>query len=218
MKGNKPYFGRSGVMFGGALLKSSHPKGKRPLSKNQPIEVVLQMNEAMTKSTWPPLLGSFRKIEERVNELAKKNQIRIQQMLNGGTYLHLIVKLPKKSRRFRQLYNNFIRALSGEVVRLVTGARKRRPASVTSLYFKSNSGSNDPPNLGKNSQQSFWKQRPYTRILKQSSKLTRELRLTLSRAQHLLQSFIMSLEKQKLDLSKQREGILPSLPAAPPYF
>ncbi len=159
MRTGKSSFSKKGMGFGGMLLVASNAKERRPLSTTQAMELVLHINTSLFETsksdelTSPnmrfPLISKTREIERLTFARAKKNKIRIQQMLNGGTYMHLILRLPPDKRRARSLYNNFIRALSGEVARLMTGARKSKPASVISRSFSNK----------------FWKQRPYTCIL-----------------------------------------------------
>jgi REP element-mobilizing transposase RayT len=68
---------------------------------------------------------------------AKLFGVRIYRFANAGNHLHLIV-LP----RSRGAFKNFLRAVSGLTARLVLGAERGSPQT-----------------------QSFWDQRPFTRIL-----------------------------------------------------
>ena len=186
-------FGRSGKSFGGSLLKKSNAKSKRPLSTNLPIHLV--MSPALHSQQLDPnknLLLKEREIHRIAHTHARRNKIKIHQMLNGGIRLHLILRLPKKKHLSRRLYNNFIRALSGEVARLMTGARKTRPAPVIGHNFSV-----------KKKAKSFWAQRPFTQVLSEHSPHYIEIKKQLKKAAKVIKNHTSHSAGQSIaDLSK----------------
>ncbi len=106
--------------FGGALLKRSHAKKARPISTKHAMHVVLQSSQA--KGAW-----SFRhhknwkNISEVVATQARLYGIQLREVVNGGDHLQLVLKIKN-----RETLNSFLRAVSGIIAMVVTGAAKTR--------------------------------------------------------------------------------------------
>jgi hypothetical protein len=104
--------------FGGAYLKNSHAKTKRPLSTKKPSHLVLRSSRAIGSR-------SFLKFSDRIEALIKRqgrlHGVKIYRFANGGNHLHLII-LPIS----RDAFNRFIRSLSGLIIRIVFGIEKGR--------------------------------------------------------------------------------------------
>lgn len=136
-------FGRSGLDFGGKLLKSSHAKSVRPLDSKTPLHLVVYSSLAKGQKS---LLYKSREVENIVCRQAEKSGVKIFEISNGGHHLHLILQTPRQ----RKFYNSFVRAFTGEIARLMTGARKSKP-QMTSPHSKNRSY--------------FWDHKPFSRIL-----------------------------------------------------
>ena len=148
-------FGREGRSFGGSLLKNSHAKSKRPLDSKQPTHLVLRSSQATGKKSF---LYSGREVQSIILRHARKQGVRIKQIANGGNHLHLIVQTPRQ----RALYAAFVRGLTGELARFVTGARKGA-ARIRDRIANSKKAR-------------FWDQKPFTRILSSWGKEYGELK------------------------------------------
>ena len=131
-----PGFLKTKDCFGGAYLKNSHAKTKRPLSSKLPIHVVLRMTKASDDySMRHP--RSFGRVSACVQKTAKKHGIRIYEYANVGNHMHLLLKL-----RSVPGWKAFIRELTGRISQIV---QNRKPQQK---HFQ------------------FWAQRPFTRIIK----------------------------------------------------
>jgi hypothetical protein len=106
--------------FGGALLKRSNAKKARPISTKHAMHLVLQSSQA--KGTW-----SFRNpknwkhVSEILTVQARRYGIQLREVVNGGDHLQLVLKIKN-----RELFNSFVRAISGIITMAVTGAAKTR--------------------------------------------------------------------------------------------
>ena len=125
--------------FGGDLLKNSNPKAARPISTKKSMHLVLRSSKAIGAHS---LLKANTAIFEVISRQSKKFGVKVYRYANGGNHLHLII-LP----RSRKAYQDFIRAVSGLIARLILKAQK---------------GS---PKLNENSQLKFWDKRPFTRLV-----------------------------------------------------
>lgn len=104
--------------FGGALLKGSHPKCKRPISIKRTMHLVLRASLARGPHS---LLKHERRINAILATQAKKHGVKVYRHANSGNHLHVIV-LPRSRRSF----HGFIRAISGLIARGVLGAERGR--------------------------------------------------------------------------------------------
>ncbi len=134
-------FGRDGSKFGGSLLKKSHAKSARVLDSKKPIHLVVRSTQAKGRKSF---LYCGQKVESIIQRHAKSKGIRIYEMANGGNHIHIIMRIPKQ----RTLYAAFVRGFTGELARLMSGAKKGRKVFSTM----------PSPNR-------FWDHKPFTRIL-----------------------------------------------------
>jgi len=101
------------LIFGGALLKKSHAKEKRPLSRKHPMHVVLR--SSLAKGDCSMLQKRYRKqINIIITKQARARGIKIIDMSNVGNHIHLFIKISAGNKAIlRKLFNGFIRAVSG---------------------------------------------------------------------------------------------------------
>ena len=111
--------------FGGSLLatkrgklRMSNPKTKRPLSTKHAIHLVLK--SSLARGDWSfRSIKNKRSVDESVRRHAHKYGVRVYEFANVGTHLHLLIRVKN-----RFTYQPFIRALTGHLSQIVTGARK----------------------------------------------------------------------------------------------
>ena len=102
--------------FGGAYLKNSNPKEKRPVSTKRCMHLVLRSLKAKAEFSF---LRRDQKIKKIIGAQAVHFGVKIYRMANGGNHLHLII-LP----RSREAFKGFIRSISGLIARTVLHAEK----------------------------------------------------------------------------------------------
>lgn len=117
--------------FGGSYLKS-HPKSKRPLDSKMPLHIVLRSNRSVLR-----LPKTYARINQLVEQIAKKYGVRIYEFANVGNHLHLLVKIPRV-----HLWAGFIRELTGRISQIAQGLTGREKGTA------------------------FWASRPFTRVVK----------------------------------------------------
>ena len=112
------------LVFGGALLKNSHAKEKRPLSSKHPMHVVLRSSKATGE--YSMLRSKYKKqIDMIIRKQAKLRGIKIIDMVNVGNHIHLFLRFRAcNDTVLRKLFNGFIRAISGLIARLVLGVER----------------------------------------------------------------------------------------------
>jgi REP element-mobilizing transposase RayT len=110
--------------FGGSLLKNSNAKSKRPLESKLPIHLVLRANRGGMRSPKTHL-----RVNRAVEKTCKRHGVKIYRYANVGNHLHMLIKIPGRSR-----WAAFIRELTGRIaqeVKAVTGQAgkywKQRP-------------------------------------------------------------------------------------------
>ncbi|WP_158320218.1 hypothetical protein [Bdellovibrio bacteriovorus] len=124
--------------FGGKLLRNSHAKTARPLSLKKTMHVVLSSESA--RGEWAFEKSKNKKIIETVlKSQARKYGISLNEIACAGESLHVRIRLRK-----RRTFAPFIRAVSGMLALMITGAGKTRKLK-----------------------KKFWDQRPWTRILEE---------------------------------------------------
>lgn len=124
--------------FGGALLKNSHAKTARPLSLKRAMHVVLSSESA--RGDWAFEKNKNKKIIETVLKTqGRKYGISIREIACAEENLHVLIRLRK-----RRSFAPFIRAVSGMLALMITGAGKTRKLK-----------------------KKFWDQRPWTRVLEE---------------------------------------------------
>jgi hypothetical protein len=152
---------QSRFVFGGSLLKNSHAKTARPLSSKRLIHVVLHSYYAKGPYS---LLKSSRQIEGLLRNQGKKFGVKIYRVFNGGHQLHILMRSNK-----RRGLINFLRATTGLIARKVLGAERGRARKWDTAYGKKSNESVEPfshlPELVIPQGESFWSQRPFTRIV-----------------------------------------------------
>lgn len=114
---NRQGFERPGTSFGGALLKNSHAKTKRPLDSKLPVHLVLRATESKLR-----LPKNFQIVGEVVNRVCKKHGVRIYRFANVGNHLHLLIKI-----RSRPSWAAFIRELTGRIAQKTHTKWTQRP-------------------------------------------------------------------------------------------
>ena len=136
--------------FGGAALKNSHAKGKRPFSKKLPVHVVMRSS----KATGPlSLMKHNSEIQDALYSEASRNHVKLHAVANAGNHLHLLVQAPA-----REALSGFLRAVSGRIAMIVTGARKGNALAFI--------GSSQKVSIeSRNERSGFWDQRPFTRLV-----------------------------------------------------
>lgn len=127
--------------FGGSLLKKSHAKGKRPFSKKLAVHLVLRSSQATGSRS---LLRQERRVSGVLLHEASVRGIKLHGAANAGNHLHLLVQAPS-----REQLSAFLRAISGRIAMLSSGARKGRPLSINSSLSTTR----------------FWDQRPFSRLV-----------------------------------------------------
>ena len=139
--------------FGGAKLKNSHAKKKRPFNRKLPLHVVMRSSQAKGSKS---LLNFGREVEAVLFEEAAKHSIKLHAAANAGNHLHLLVQAHS-----RYHFSDFLRAISGRIAMIVTGARKG--ASLVDQIKKTSVTVQHPSET--NASARFWDQRPFTRLV-----------------------------------------------------
>lgn len=148
-------------IFGGHLLKNSHAKVKRPLESKLPLHIVLASNLARGRASMRHP-ANFRRVNLIVTEAARKNGVRVYQFANAGNHLHILARLPS-----RRAWQGFIREISGRIARLLK--RRTNAGAVQSMAQSMGTGSSSglkSTNTAAKRNPSFWRQRPFTRIIR----------------------------------------------------
>lgn len=117
---NSKIYSTRRVVHGG-VHSLGRRKSRRPLSLKKPVHVVLASKHAVGERSF-----RTKSFEDRVTVIlrmqAKKFGVKLLQMKNGGTKIHLLVKISSRAG-----FQNFLRSTSALIARLVTGAKKGNP-------------------------------------------------------------------------------------------
>jgi REP element-mobilizing transposase RayT len=108
--------------FGGALLKNSHAKEKRPITVQAPMHLVMRSDIAKREYS---LLRKERRIQQLIYDQGRKFGVKIYRLANAGNHLHLII-LPRSRRAF----TGFVRAISGLIARFILRAERGRARGI----------------------------------------------------------------------------------------
>jgi hypothetical protein len=108
--------------FGGAYLKESNPKEKRPISIKNSMHLVVR--SVLAKGPLS-LLKFHDDIQYIIDTQARLFGVKVYRLANGGNHLHMIV-LP----RSRKAFNGFVRAITGLIARKVLGAERGCPKAI----------------------------------------------------------------------------------------
>ncbi|MFM6930330.1 MAG: transposase [Bdellovibrio sp.] len=139
--GNDPRL-RAINAFGGTLFRKARYRCSRPLSTTKPIHLVLRSSQAKGSKSFQAN-KNWKNIEKLCFEFAARYKVQIERYVNGGSHLHLIIRL-----KDRLSYAPFIRSLTGAIALKITGANRHQ--------------ANDTK---------FWDFRPFTTILEGHDKL-----------------------------------------------
>lgn len=96
---------RKQACFGGQLLKGN-AREARPIDSKLPLHLVLRSHGKISMRN-PHL---YRKIQDAVEQTAKKYGVRIYEWANVGNHAHFVLRVTK-----RQLWSSFIRELTGKI-------------------------------------------------------------------------------------------------------
>ncbi len=133
---NIEYYRKNKACFGGNIY-AGNPKYERPFYSTLALHVVLRSSRARGRNSM--LEDRHRnQIKWLIRKQAKHFGVELHRYSNNGNHLHLLVK-PGKSRKDLQ---NFLRAVSGLVARLILKAERGRAKGIK-----------------------FWDARPFSRIV-----------------------------------------------------
>lgn len=144
--GSRSKTGKVKRVFGGTLLKGN-AKIKRPLSKSEPIHLVLKSEKAI--GTFSMLnKHNISQVDRIVRKNARRFDIRIYQFVNVGNHLHLVIRIQD-----RHCYAKFIRTITGLIARHVT-KKERGPENRKYREL-----------VKSRSKGGFWVARPFSRLI-----------------------------------------------------
>ena len=133
--------GKNAKYFGGAYLKNSNPKEKRPISTKRSMHLVMRSSKARANLSF---LKHNRRVHSIVATQAKAFGVKVYRFANASNHLHMIV-LPIS----RKAFQGFVRAISGLIARVILGAERGSPKLEA----------------GEGRSWSFWDKRPFTRVV-----------------------------------------------------
>ena len=99
----------------GGDVRRGQRKLERPVSTRRPMHVVLTSQRARS------LRKHDRVVREVLRRMARRFQIRIYDLANVGSHLHLVLRA-----RRREAFQGFLRSFAGIVARRVMGAERGR--------------------------------------------------------------------------------------------
>jgi len=155
------------LSFGGSLLKNSHAKVARPLSSKQALHIVLRSEHAQGARS---MLKSERVIQNMLLKQGRKHGVKVYRVANAGNHLHLLVRFTK-----RRGLQNFLRGSTGLIARKIMGRERgagkleasQKASTLASVATRSpiTKSSAAPRTTSRAATESFWSQRPFTRIV-----------------------------------------------------
>ena len=105
----------------GGSIRTGRRKLMRPIDPKKSIHLVLHSTRAY--GAWSMLRPKhFKRVRGVVDLNAKRFRVRVYQYANVGNHLHILVKVKK-----REDFQGFLRAISGTIARMITGAKKGNP-------------------------------------------------------------------------------------------
>ena len=110
--------------FGGAHLKNSHAKTKRPITTKRSMHLVMRSFYAKGAHSF---LRHDKGVRSIIQKQAKLSGVKLYRTAIAGNHFHLII-LPSS----RQAFNRFVRAISGLIARTVLGAQR---GSAMGIHF-----------------------------------------------------------------------------------
>ena len=116
---------------GGDITKGKR-KERRPIAINRSMHITLRSSHA--KGAWSFLTGRNAKfIKSLLTSLSQQHQVTLYESANSGTHLHLLLRA-----KSRIDFQRFVRSLSSQIARFVSGAMKGKPFQgkfFDSLFF-----------------------------------------------------------------------------------
>ena len=107
----------------GGDIGKGRRKTMRPFSPKRPLHLVLRSSQARgSRSLLHPKFAC--KVEQLIQRHSKKYHVQVYRKVNVGNHLHLIVQA-----KTRKDFQSFLRALTGAIAFLITGACKSNPLS-----------------------------------------------------------------------------------------
>lgn len=130
--------------FGGSLLKRSHAKVPRPLSRKHALHIVLRSEVCKGSRSF---LRRERLLQNLLLKQGRKHNVKVFRVTIASDHIHLLVRFVQ-----RRGLQNFLRSICGIIARK-TLQKERGPAHK------------DSQDLPKEGTLRFWDQRPFTRIV-----------------------------------------------------
>ena len=110
----------SGRTHGGLLARGKR-KESRPLNRKKWLHLILKSSKASGRYSFlTPAHQMF--IDQLIEKKARKFGVKIHSRANFGHHLHLKLKFENRS-----MFQNFLRSITAQIARKVTGARKGKP-------------------------------------------------------------------------------------------
>ena len=123
-------------IFGGALLKKSNAKEKRPISTKHAMHIVIRSNHARGKQNFLTKTNKAA-IDRILKKQAKIRGIRLYRYENVGNHLHILLKTGH-----RKWLCGYLRAVTGLIARQVLGVERGQGKGIQ-----------------------FWDARPFSRVV-----------------------------------------------------
>jgi len=118
------------------LNKKTPMRGKRPISTQRPMHLVMRSTLACGERSFLKK-SNARQIDSLVRKLAKEKGVKLYRFANSGNHLHFLL-LPSSRAAFRV----YIRAITGVIARISLGVERGKAKGLK-----------------------FWDARPFTRIV-----------------------------------------------------
>lgn len=107
---------KSAKHFGGAFLKKSHAKTKRPMTTKRSLHLVMRSSLAKGDRSLLKHAAAIRQIIQRQSDAFG---VKVYRLANAGNHLHMVI-LPSS----RKSLSGFLRSISGLIARKVLGVEK----------------------------------------------------------------------------------------------
>jgi len=102
----------------GGDARKSKRKILRPIDTKRPMHVTLRSTRA--RGSWSMLANGNRgRVYILMTEIAERYGVKVYRFENVGNHLHLLISVKSRSQ-----FQTFLRVLSGQIVFLITGAKK----------------------------------------------------------------------------------------------
>jgi len=118
----EPSFGPGVEAQHGGPTSGGRRKTSRPLEPTLPLYLVLRSSRA--RGNWSLRRPTTEaRVDELLRTLARRHSIKVHEFVNAGHQVHMLL-----SAKSREGFQAFLRAFAGLTARLVTGAKKGKPA------------------------------------------------------------------------------------------